>query len=194
MLNEWLLGLARYFDAQAWSIALHESLYMYSWVESTHVLTLAVFLGMLFVIDLRMLGLIFVDVPASRIAERLDRPMMIGFALMVTTGLLLYYAIPIRTTQSIWFRIKVVLMIAAGINALLFRSRMQAAAGSWDGDRVPPRRIRVGAALSLALWSGVVVTGRSIAYDWFDCTQDLPRLLYWAAGCVDELARSGAPN
>jgi len=189
MLNELLLSLARWLDAQAWSVALHESLYMYAWIETTHVLTLMVFLGMLFVIDLRILGLIFPTVSASTIAERLDKPMMLGFAVMVITGLLLYYAIPIRTTQSIWFRIKVVLMVAAGVNALLFRNRMRAADGDWCGTGGAPKRLRVGAGLSLALWAGVVVTGRSIAYDWFDCNKPLSYFMYWAAGCVDELAQ-----
>jgi uncharacterized membrane protein len=189
MLNERLLSLARWLEGHDWSIALHESQYLYPWIESTHVLTLMVFLGMLFVIDLRMLGIAFVNVPAPRIAERLDRPMMIGFVVMVVTGFILYYAIPVRTTQSVWFRLKVVLLIAAGINAFLFRSKLQASAGSWHSDRVPPRRIRVGAGLSLALWCGVVVTGRCIAYDWWDCDKSLPRVMYWAAGCVDELAR-----
>ncbi|MFL2523505.1 MAG: hypothetical protein ACJ0RB_08900 [Candidatus Azotimanducaceae bacterium] len=46
--------------------------------------------------------------------------MMIGFGLMVISGLLLYYAIPVRTTQSLWFRIKVVLLILAAINAFTF--------------------------------------------------------------------------
>jgi hypothetical protein len=189
VLNELLLSLARWLGAQAWSIDLHESLYMYAWIEATHVLTLTVFLGMLFIIDLRMLGLMFAGIPASRIAERLDKPMLIGFAVMVISGLLLYYAIPVRTTQSIWFRIKVVLMIAAAINAMLFRARMQAASGSWDRDPVAPKRIRIGAGLSLALWSAVVVTGRAIAYDWFDCNKELSYFMYWAAGCVDELAQ-----
>jgi hypothetical protein len=188
-MNDLVLNLAHRLNAQAWSTALHESLYMYAWIETTHVLTLTVFLGMLFVIDLRMLGLIFTDVPASKIAERLDRPVMLGFALMLITGFLLYYAIPVRTTQSIWFRIKVVLMIAAGINAFLFRARMKAADGTWDRELRPPKRLRVGAGLSLALWSGVVVTGRSIAYDWFDCHKELPYFMYWAAGCVDETAQ-----
>jgi hypothetical protein len=189
VLNELLLNLAHWFDAQAWSTALHESLYMYAWIETTHVLTLTVFLGMLFVIDLKILGMIFPTVPASVIAERLDKPMMLGFAVMVITGLLLYYAIPVRTTQSVWFRLKVVLMIAAGVNALLFRNRMHAANASWDGVAAAPKRLKVGAGLSLALWAGVVVTGRSIAYGWFDCTKELPYFMYWAAGCVDELAQ-----
>ena len=161
---------------------------MYAWIESTHVLTLMVFLGMLCVIDLRMLGLAFPGVPASTIAERLDKPMIIGAVVMVITGFILYYAIPVRTTQSIWFRIKVVLLIGAAINAFLFRRRMQASVGSWDTDPKPPRHIRVGAALSLLFWSGIVVTGRSIAYDWYDCHKELSTFMYWAAGCVDQLA------
>ena len=42
--------------------------------------------------------------------------------------------------------------------------------------------------LSLGFWAGVVVTGRAIAYDWYDCHKELPNFMYWAAGCVDELA------
>jgi hypothetical protein len=188
MLNEWLLDFARWLDGFSWSTQLHESYYMYAWIESTHVLTLMLFLGMLCVIDLRMLGLIFPRVPASTIAERLDKPMMIGFAIMIISGFILYFAIPVRSTQSIWFRIKMVLLIAAGINALLFRNKMRASSSSWDLDPKPPARIRLGAGLSLALWSGIVITGRTIAYDWYDCHKELPYFMYWAAGCVDEMA------
>lgn len=188
MLNEVLLNLARWLDSHSWSTAIHESIYLYSWIETTHVLTLMLFLGMLCVIDLRMLGAIFPNVPASTIAQRLDKPMMIGFAVMLITGFLLYYAIPVRTTQSLWFRIKVVLLIAAGINAFLFRAKMQASSGTWDLDPIPPKRVRMGAALSLVLWAGVVITGRTIAYDWYDCHKELPYFMYWAAGCVDEMA------
>ena len=188
MLNELLLNLARWLDSQSWSTAIHESIYLYALIETTHVITLMVVLGMLFVIDLRMLGAIFPKVPASIIAQRLDKPMMIGFAMMLITGFLLYYAIPVRTTQSLWFRIKVVLLIVAGITAFLFRAKLQASRSSWDLDPIPPKRIRVGAMLSLVLWAGVVITGRTIAYDWFDCHKQLPYAMYWAAGCVDEMA------
>ncbi|NOX52575.1 MAG: hypothetical protein GXP16_18890 [Gammaproteobacteria bacterium] len=188
MLNELLLAFARWLDTHTWSTDLHESYYMYAWVETTHVLTLMIFLGMLFVIDLRMLGWGFTKIPASKVAARLDTPMMIGFAVMVISGALLFYAIPVRSTQSIWFRIKVVLLIAAGINALLFRNKMRAAAHDWDNDARPPKRIRVGAGLSLTLWMGVIFTGRAIAYDWYDCHKEMPQFMYWVAGCVDELA------
>ena len=193
MLNEWLLNLAEWLDATSWSTSIHESYYLYAWIESTHVLTITIFLGMLFIIDFRMLGLAFRKVPADVIADRLDKPMMIGFSVMIITGLLLYYAIPVRTTQSIWFRMKVILLIAAAINAFTFRTKMRQSVETWSTQPVAPKRIRNGAAFSLAFWAGVVMTGRAIAYDWFDCHKDLSSFMYWASGCVYELEshRSG---
>ena len=51
---EWLAGTS-------WSIALHESLYLYPLIESTHVLTLTVFVGLTVMLDLRLLGLAIFD-------------------------------------------------------------------------------------------------------------------------------------
>ncbi|HEX6216271.1 MAG TPA: DUF6644 family protein [Vicinamibacterales bacterium] len=183
-MNDWLLKIAEWVAATPFSVGLHESYYMYAWIESLHVVTLMLSLGMLIVIDLRMLGLWLTSVPASKLAERLDKPMLIGFSIMVVTGVLLYLGIPIRTTQSLWFRIKVILLVVAFINAWLFRRHMQGAAGTWDVAAVPPRRTRVAAALSLSLWAGVVMCGRFIAYDWFDCGKDNSAFIDWAAGCV----------
>lgn len=183
-MNTWLLKIAEWIGATNFSVGLHESYYMYAWIESIHVITLTISLGMLIVIDLRMLGLWLTNVPASTVAQRLDRPMLIGFSIMVVTGVLLYLGIPIRTTQSLWFRIKMILLVVAFINAWLFRRHMQRSVGSWDVAAVPPRRTRIAAALSLTLWAAVVMSGRFIAYDWFDCGHDNPAFIDWAAGCL----------
>ena len=187
-MNELLYRFATWQDEQPASTGIHESIYLYSWIETTHVLTLMVFLGMLVIIDLRMLGLAFTTVPASKIARHLDKPMLTGFIVMVITGVLLFYAIPVRTTHSLWFRIKVVFLIAACVNALLFRRAMQRSVGSWDTDARPPRRIRWGAGLSLSLWIGVIAFGRMIAYDWFDCHKVMPAFMLHVTGCVTELS------
>jgi uncharacterized membrane protein len=184
VINEWLFRFAEWLYDMPWSRSLHESFYMYNWIESTHVVTLMLSLGMLFIIDLRMLGLTMTSVPASRIAERLNIPMMIGFGIMIITGLLLFYAVPTRTTTSIWFRIKFVLLIAAAVNAWLFHKRLRESKGTWDTDPIPPRHIRMGAAISLVLWAGVVTTGRLIAYDWHDCYRVQSEFIAWMAGCV----------
>ena len=188
-MNELLYNLAVMIDDTQWSTLLHESYYMYNWVESTHVLTLMVSIGILFLIDLRMLGYAFPDVPASKIAERLNKPMLIGFVVMFITGILLFYAVPVRTTQSVWFRIKMVLLVACAVNAYLFHKRMNESVASWDNEPRAPKRIRTGAMLSLVFWSVVVMCGRFIAYDWFDCDRDPNALISFVAGCVDGQTR-----
>ena len=50
-----------------WSVALHESQYAYSIIESIHVWTLAVFFGSILMVDLRLLGLTMRKVPVSEV-------------------------------------------------------------------------------------------------------------------------------
>jgi hypothetical protein len=188
VLNSLALRFAEWVDSLSISSGLHESFYLYNWIETTHVLTLMLSLGMLFVIDLRMLGWWLMDVPATRIAERLNRPMWIGFSIMIVTGILLYVAIPIRTTQSVWFRLKLILLLAAAINAIAFNKYLSATGKSWDLDKIPPKRARYAAGASLCLWAGVIVCGRFIAYDWFDCGKEMSAFMNWAAGCVASAA------
>ena len=187
-MNQLIYNFAVWLDTHSWSTQLHESYYMYNWVETTHVLTLTLSLGMLFLIDLRMLGLALTNIPAATIARRLNIPMLIGFSVMIVTGLLLFYAIPVRTAQSLWFRIKVVLLVAAAVNAWLFHRRMRAADtgvnGGWDNAIKAPRPLQLGAGLSLCFWMFIVICGRLIAYDWFDCSAEPSPIIATLAGCL----------
>jgi hypothetical protein len=168
-----------------WSIALHESLYMYPLVESLHVLTLLVFAGGTMMLDLRLLGLTLRQVPASEVIRRVMPWIKAGFFVMITTGLLLFYAIPVRNYQNIFFRVKVVMLLLAGLNVWIFHNRVERRIAEWDLDQVAPRAARVAAVLSLTLWALIIVAGRMIAYNWFDCDiQPQPDLINWAAGCI----------
>jgi len=185
MLNQLIYDFALWIDESRWSTLLHESYYMYSWVETTHVLSLILSLGMLFFIDLRMLGFVLPQVPATAIARRLRLPMLIGFGLMIISGLLLFYAIPVRNAQSVWFRIKFLLLLGAAVNALVFHRRMRQSVAGWDSAPLAPKNIRFGAALSLLFWTLIVVCGRLIAYDWYDCAYRQSGLINVFAGCID---------
>ena len=166
------------------SIALHESLYMYPLIESTHVLTLCLFVGTAVMLDLRLLGLTLRAVPVSDLTRRLLPWTTAGFIIMVITGGLLFYAIPVRTYHSIFFRVKVVMLLLAGVNVWIFNRRVQPSIAAWDMARTTPRGARVAAAASLVLWAGIIVAGRMIAYNWFDCDlQPQPAIVNWAAGC-----------
>ncbi len=121
------------------SIALPRiSLYMYPLVESTHVLTLCLFLGMAVMLDLRLLGLALQRVPMTEITRRLGPWMAAGFVVMVITGGLLFYAIPVRSYQNIFFRIKIITLALAGLNALIFHTTVHRRM-SQDRDLVTPK-------------------------------------------------------
>src|SRR4029078_13586706 len=95
-----LLPFCQWLAGTPGSIALRESLYPYPLVESTHVLTLCVFLGLAVVWDLRLLGITLTTVPASVVKRRLGPWITGGFVLMVITGGLLFFAIPGRSDQE----------------------------------------------------------------------------------------------
>jgi hypothetical protein len=180
-----LLPFCQWLAETPGSMALHESSYMYPLVESAHVLTLCLFLGTAIMFDLRLLGLTLVGVPMTEIRRRLGPWMAGGFVIMIMTGALLFYAIPVRSYQSVWFRIKVVTLILAGLNAFVFHSGIDRRVAEWDRDLVPPPEARRAGARSLVLWGVIVVAGRMIAYNWFDCDkQPQPRIVNALAGCV----------
>jgi hypothetical protein len=147
---------------------------------------MSVFFGSVVMFDLRLLGWIMRKVPVSEVVDRL-LPWTIGaFVIMVISGTLLFYAIPLRSYQNIFFRTKMLLLLLAGLNVWVFHSRVYPkVVAAWDGEGVPPRVARVAGGLSLVLWISIVVSGRMIAYNWFDCDrQPQPDIIKFLTSCV----------
>ena len=163
-----LLSFFEWLENTSGSIAIRESILVYPLVETSHVLTLCLFLGMIAMLDLRLLGLAWKRVPASQVAERLLPWAWAGFVLMVISGVLLFYSGPVRASQNIFFQVKMVMLVLAGLNAFVFHRGIYRKVAAWDEDAVTPVRAKVAGCLSLLLWSGVVVAGRMQAYNWFD--------------------------
>jgi peptidoglycan/LPS O-acetylase OafA/YrhL len=79
------------------------------------------------------------------------------------------------------------LMLLAGLNIFIFHSRVFPGVATWDAAPVPPRPARLAGAFSLALWVCIVVSGRMIAYNWFDCDrQPQTDLINFLTSCVPE--------
>src|SRR6476660_9621880 len=129
-----LLGFCEWLASTPGSIALHESLWVYPIVESVHVLTLCLFLGLTLVLDLRLLGLAFRGARVSEIAERLLPWTTAGFLVMLASGSLLFYAIPVRTFQNIFFRLKLAMLLLTALNVWVFHSTIYRSVAAWDLD------------------------------------------------------------
>ena len=179
-----MLDFAIWLSETEWSIALHESLYLYPWIESTHVLSICLFFGTLLFVDLRLTGKVFNNLSISAMNRKVLPLTLFGFLVMSVTGLLLFYAIPVRNYQNIFFRIKMFLIVIAGINALFFHTRMSKEAKIWDDNSSIPRSMKNSAITSLVLWSLVIISGRMIAYNWFDFNrQPQPRWINELTSC-----------
>lgn len=117
-------AVVNWLAAQPGSVALHESLYAYTWIETAHVLGITLFAGTIAMVDLRLLGAAFSRTPISQMSGRVLPWTVAGFALMIATGLLLFYAIPVRSFHSLWFRMKLVMLLIAAINIFVFHARV----------------------------------------------------------------------
>ena len=179
-----MLEFAGWLSETKWSIALHESLYLYPWIESTHVLSICLFFGTLLFVDLRLTGKVFNNLSVTDMNRKVLPLTLFGFLVMSVTGLLLFYAIPVRNYQNIFFRIKILLIVIAGINAFFFHRRMSKEAKVWDKDSSIPSSMKNSAITSLVLWSSVIISGRMIAYNWFDCDrQPQPKWINTLTSC-----------
>jgi hypothetical protein len=153
-------------DALPSSVAIRESIYGYPALLTAHVIAMCLFAGLVIMMDLRLVGLAYRETPVSQIQRRLFPWQMVGMTLSAITGGLLFYGQPLRYYGKVFFWIKVLFMVLAGVNAIAFHFTTYRSVATWDSDRALPTGARLAGAFSLALWAGVVMTGRLTAYNW----------------------------
>ena len=156
------------------STNLRESMYVYPGVESVHVLGLCLFLGMAMLLDLRLLGVAMTETPVSEFGKRIMPWTVRGFVIMVLSGLVLFFGDPVRFANNIFFQAKLVMLVLAGLNAFVFHSTVWLRLPEWDVAHVTPKGARWAGSISLVLWVLIVISGRMIAYNWFN-SYNLPR-------------------
>ena len=159
-----ILTFLHWLNDTALSVALRESTWAEPIVETIHVLTLTLFLGFTVLLDLRLLGVSMRRRPASEVIGELNPWLMGGFMVMMVTGVLLFWGDPVAFYNSIFFKVKMLLLVLAGVNVLLFNATVGRKIAEWDLDSETPRKAKVAAIFSLVLWVAIIVAGRAIAY------------------------------
>ena len=154
---DWLAGTS-------FSMYLRESLWTYPIIETVHVLTLCLFLGFTLLLDFRLLGMALRRVPAAEVVRRLEPGIAVGFAFMFASGALLFSGDPVKFYGSVFLRIKLGMILLAGVNLLIFHATVYRGVQQWDRAAAVPAGARAAAIVSILLWCGVVAMGRAIAY------------------------------
>ena len=170
--------------AISWSDALASSANFWGLVEGSHVLSLMLFAGTIFLVDARLMGLAFKQTPVSVLSERVLPLTVVGMVLMILTGVALFYAKPLLYYHNLWFRLKLVFLFVAAINIMWFHFRVQRTMPAWDTAPKPPAAVRLSGLISVTAWILIITVGRFIAYDWYECGKALPRWANVAQECA----------
>jgi hypothetical protein len=114
--------------------------------------------------DLRLMNVWLRRWPVSLLMKRLLPWTWTAFVVMVCTGTGLFISDPLRFYYNPSFRIKLVLIVLAGVNALVFQVTAFRTLNQWDLNIETPRGAKIAGILSIVLWFGVVAAGRWIAF------------------------------
>lgn len=165
---ESVLSFCRWLEATGPSVAIRESIWTYPIIESIHVLGLTLFMGLLLLWDLRLVGVVLRRLPVTRVWRQLIPWIAIGAAVMTISGVLLFVSDPVRFYGNVFFRVKAVGLVVAVANATLFHVGVERSIAQWDTAPSTPRAARLAGTISIAVWSAVVISGRFVAYNWFE--------------------------
>lgn len=162
-----LIEVCEWLETTAVAVAIQESLYGFAIVVAVHILGVAASVGMLLWVDLRMLGVALTSRPLSEVYRSLAPWFAAGFGIMLLSGTALFTAFATAAYGNPYFRIKLLLLLLAAVNALVFH-RLAAPRPERIGDSgSPPAAVRLAGFLSLAIWAGVIVMGRMMSYTMF---------------------------
>lgn len=151
---EWL-------QATPLAVSIAES--WFPFVESLHVIAMAIVAGTIFIVDTRLVGLTSRRLPFTYLSDRLLPWTWGAFACAAVTGTLMFIGNAVNYYGNVPFRVKIVLLIVAGLNMVFFQMITFRGVASWDSGH-PPAAARAAGIISITLWCGVIGFGRWIGF------------------------------
>lgn len=138
--------------------------WLFPTVETAHVLSIATVFGSILLVDLRLLGLRDRGTRLSALSAELLPFTWIAFALAVVTGGLLFIANAPDYVFNLQFRLKMLLIVLAGVNMAVFQFGAYRRVADWDEQLPPPAAARAAGLVSLLCWTAVIFLGRWIGF------------------------------
>ena len=157
---EWL-------ESTALAAVIQESAYGFPLVVALHILGLTLSVGTLVWMDLRLLGLSLRGMRVSEVYRGLAPWFAAGFLMMFASGAVLFTAYATSAYANVFFRIKMLALLLAALNAVAFHFVGGRRSTAWDAAPRPPATVRIAGLASLLLWVTVIVAGRLMSYTMF---------------------------
>ena len=159
-----LQALIAYFEDSGLADNIRENDLLFPLIESVHVLSICLVVGSIFVVDLRLLGLASIRRPVGRVINGVLPLTWSAFAVAVASGSLLFISNATKYLANGYFVAKLFLILAAGLNMVVFHFISAKDLPKWENEPAPPLRARLAGGLSILLWVAVVACGRWIGF------------------------------
>lgn len=157
-------ALFTWMESWALTTAIVSSEQLFALTLGAHVFAMAMVVGTVAAVDLRLLGASARHHGAAPFAAGILPWTWAAFGLASLTGLLLFAPQAARYAQNGTFQLKFALLALAGLNMLVFNLLTARRASGWE-EGAPPVAVRIAGGASLLLWFSVLAAGRMIAYD-----------------------------
>ena len=148
------------------SLAIQTREWIIPTIQSVHIVAIAVVMGSVFMIDLRIWGWAGRDQTVSETTARFG-PWVIGaLAVLLVTGAVMVVGEPERELLALSFWLKMILVAIGTTAAVTFQRTVMRRDRAWETAIAGRRSVSAAAVVVLLLWAGVIVLGRLIAYDY----------------------------
>ena len=160
-----IVDLCHWIQHTAWATAFRQADLFFPLIEGTHILALSFSVGLILMLDFRLLQLGFQSEPVSKIMRQVMPWALPGFAIVFVTGILLFLAQAESVYSNSYFRVKMLTLLLLGLNAAVFQFKYYPSLFLWDKGKAVPIGAQAIAAVSLAFWMVVIACGRLMAYE-----------------------------
>jgi hypothetical protein len=158
------LSFCQWLSQTPLSVWLRDAPYPYPVLLIIHVISIALFGGMVVIGNLRVLGKTMRDVPVSQVIGQFRAWKWVAFAILLVTGTLVAASDPMEYYDNVMFWISLGVLLLAGVNAAIFRYGIYRSVAAWDDATVAPVSARRWAGVSLFLWIALIFAGRATAF------------------------------
>ncbi len=149
----------------AFASAMRDSDFLFPSIECVHVLAITLVVGSIAIVDLRLVGLASIERSVAAVTADVLPFTWTAFGFAVLTGAALFTSHAVGYAANFEFRMKLLLLLFAGINMLTFHGVVRRDRPRWLEAHVTPWPGRVAGWMSLLLWIGIVAFGRWIGFE-----------------------------
>jgi hypothetical protein len=134
-------------------------------IQSVHIVGIAIVLGSVFMIVLRLLGWAGMDQTLRQTTSRFGPWLTGSLSLMLGTGILMVIGEPVRELITFSFWLKMLLVAVVTFIAVAFQRSLRKHEPRWEEILVKRATTKWLALLTFLIWAGIIILGRLIAYD-----------------------------